>query len=157
MMSRMLGAPLGGTTRGGHQTVESLALSLITPPNGGGGAGSCFGLTVVVALGEPNSPVTTCEEAALPPANKLETASATKATFRRPAVNFIRSFPAACSLPPACFSPRPSIRVATFFVLSADSGRITRPRKQSPSGSELGRPFVPLKNLVIPRCCWPER
>src|ERR1700734_3094532 len=60
MMSSTLGAPLGGTTRGGHQGVESLALSLITPPNFGGGAGSCLPSTVVVALAEPNVPVTTC-------------------------------------------------------------------------------------------------
>ena len=34
----MLGAPLGGTTRGGQYGVEPLTLSLITPPNGSGGA-----------------------------------------------------------------------------------------------------------------------
>ena len=38
MMSRMFGAPFGGTTRGGHQGLESETLSLITPPNGNGGA-----------------------------------------------------------------------------------------------------------------------
>src|SRR5208282_65127 len=58
MMRRTLGAPLGGTTRGGHHGVESLASSLMTPPNFGGGAGSCFPSIVVVALGEPKSPVT---------------------------------------------------------------------------------------------------
>src|SRR5271170_2610031 len=58
MMRSTLGAPLGGTTRGGHQGVESLAVSLITPPNGGAGAGSCFPLTVVVASADPNWPVT---------------------------------------------------------------------------------------------------
>src|SRR6266852_8563364 len=57
MMSRMLGAPLGGTTRGGHHGLESLALSLITPPNGSGGGGSCFPSSVTVALGEPGSPL----------------------------------------------------------------------------------------------------
>src|SRR5208283_4393503 len=57
MMSRMLGAPLGGTTRGGHHGVESLALSLITPPNGIGGGGSCFPSSVTVALAEPGTPV----------------------------------------------------------------------------------------------------
>src|SRR5580692_6713489 len=55
MMRRTLGAPLGGTIRGGHQGVESLALSLITPPNFGGGGGSCFPSMVVVASGEPGS------------------------------------------------------------------------------------------------------
>src|ERR1700687_4341186 len=57
MMSRTLGAPLGGTTRGGHQGLESLALSSITPPNSGGGGGSCVPSIVVVALGEPGAPL----------------------------------------------------------------------------------------------------
>src|SRR5512136_2114511 len=57
MMSRMFGAPFGGTTRGGHQGVDSAAVSLITPPNFGGGGGSCFPSIVVVALGEPGTPV----------------------------------------------------------------------------------------------------
>src|SRR5208283_5076845 len=59
-MSRMLGAPLGGTTCGGQYGVESLASSLITPPNCAGGAGSCLPSMVVVALGEPGTPVTCC-------------------------------------------------------------------------------------------------
>src|SRR5882672_1252897 len=63
MISSTLGAPLGGTTRGGHQGLESLALSLITPPNFGGGGGSCFPPIVVVALGEPKTPVTCCAAA----------------------------------------------------------------------------------------------
>jgi len=45
----MLGAPLGGTTRGGQYGVESLTLSLITPPNGIGGGGICFPSMVTVA------------------------------------------------------------------------------------------------------------
>src|SRR5262245_55476946 len=57
MMSRMFGAPLGGTTRGGQYGFESTALCLITPPNFGSGGGSCFPLIVVVALGDPGSPV----------------------------------------------------------------------------------------------------
>ena len=60
MMSSTLGAPFGGTTRGAHQAFDSEAFSLITPPNFGSGGGSCFPLIVVVALGEPNSPVTCC-------------------------------------------------------------------------------------------------
>jgi hypothetical protein len=63
MISKTLGAPLGGTKRGGHHGVESLALSLMIPPNGGGGDGSCEPSTVVVALGEPGTPVTTWEDA----------------------------------------------------------------------------------------------
>ena len=57
MMSRMLGAPFGGTMRGGHHGLESKALSLITPPNGIGGAGICFPSMVTVALGAPGVPV----------------------------------------------------------------------------------------------------
>src|SRR5271166_1676275 len=59
MMSRMLGAPLGGTMRGGHQVFDPARVSLITPPNFGGGAGSCFPSMEIVALGEPNTPLTT--------------------------------------------------------------------------------------------------
>src|SRR5712691_397753 len=58
MISSTLGAPLGGTTVGGHQVFESVASCLMTPPNGGGGAGSCLPSMVVVALGEPRTPVT---------------------------------------------------------------------------------------------------
>ena len=46
--------------RGGHQGFDSEAFSLITPPNFGSGGGSCSPPMVVVALGEPNSPVTCC-------------------------------------------------------------------------------------------------
>src|SRR5271167_810940 len=90
MMRSTLGAPLGGTMRGGHQGLESLAVSLITPPNFGGGGGSCFPSIVVVALGEPNVPVTCCAEAAFPLAKKPETASAPTASFRIPAPKSIR-------------------------------------------------------------------
>src|SRR5437867_12167419 len=57
MMSRMLGAPLGGTTRGGQYGLESLTLSLITPPKGIGGGGICLPSIVTVALGEPGVPL----------------------------------------------------------------------------------------------------
>src|SRR5450755_721145 len=57
MMSRTLGAPLGGTTRGGQYGLESVAVSLITPPNGSGCGGSCFPSIVTVALGEPGTPL----------------------------------------------------------------------------------------------------
>ena len=75
MMRSTLGAPLGGTTRGGHYGLESLAISLITPPNFGGGGGSCLPSIVVVALGDPGSPVVwTCAmegEAAIKVAAKI--------------------------------------------------------------------------------------
>src|SRR4029453_4833814 len=57
MMRRILGAVLGGTTVGGHHALESVAVSLMTPPNFGSGAGSCFPSMVVVAPGEPGVPV----------------------------------------------------------------------------------------------------
>src|SRR5881392_906123 len=57
MIKRMLGAPLGGTTRGGQYGLESRALSLITPPNGIGGAGICFPSIVTVELGFPGVPL----------------------------------------------------------------------------------------------------
>src|SRR5207248_4174105 len=57
MMSRMLGAPLGGTTRGGQYGLESVAASLITPPKGIGGGGICFPSIVTVASGEPGVPL----------------------------------------------------------------------------------------------------
>jgi hypothetical protein len=60
MISRMLGAPFGGTTRGGHHGFEWSASSLMTPPNFGGGGGNCFPLIVVVAPGEPGTPVVCC-------------------------------------------------------------------------------------------------
>src|SRR5260370_41867827 len=89
MMSSTFGAPLGGTTRGGHQEVESLALSLMTPPNFGGGGGICFPSMVVVALGEPVVPVTCCATAGATAgsmeARKTET---TRVVFP---MNFIRT------------------------------------------------------------------
>src|ERR1700747_994640 len=57
MISRALGAPLGGTTDGGQYGLEAVASSLITPPNFGGSGGSCLPSIVVVALGEPGVPV----------------------------------------------------------------------------------------------------
>src|SRR5512137_709004 len=57
MMSRMLGACLGGTMRGAHHAFDLRASFLITPPNFGSGAGSCLPLIVVVASGEPGVPV----------------------------------------------------------------------------------------------------
>src|SRR5207249_11620539 len=63
MMRRILGAPLGGTTRGGQYGLESVAASLITPPNGIGGGGICFPSIVTVASGEPGVPLICCAQA----------------------------------------------------------------------------------------------
>src|SRR5262249_4286392 len=60
MISSTFGAPLGGTTRGGQYGFESLASSLITPSNAGGGGGNCLPSSVIVALGEPGVPVICC-------------------------------------------------------------------------------------------------
>src|SRR4030095_16540352 len=57
MISNTFGAPLGGTTDGGQYGLESLAVSLITPPNFGGSGGSCLPSSVIVALGVPGVPV----------------------------------------------------------------------------------------------------
>src|SRR6476646_7557695 len=57
MISNTLGAPLGGTIVGGQNGFDWAALSLMTPPNFSGGAGSCLPLMVVVASGEPGAPV----------------------------------------------------------------------------------------------------
>src|SRR5260370_36626163 len=57
MMRSTLGAPLGGTMVAGQYGVESLAVSLMTPPNGSGGAGSCLPGMGVEALGGPGVPV----------------------------------------------------------------------------------------------------
>src|SRR5580692_2404848 len=96
MMRSTLGAPLGGTMRGGHQGVESLALSLITPPNFGGGGGSCFPSMVVVALGEPNWPVTCCATTGVTAnmaTSRNAAASATAAPPREKGTRDIHSVP----------------------------------------------------------------
>ena len=78
MMSRTLGAPLGGTTRGAHHAFDCRALSLITPPNFGSGGGSCFPSMVVVALGEPGTPVVSWAVAVAAASRNNEAAIATQ-------------------------------------------------------------------------------
>src|SRR5262245_1134838 len=60
MISRTLGASLGGTIRGAHQGLDCSASSLITPQNVGAGAWSGLPLMVVISAGEPRVPVTCC-------------------------------------------------------------------------------------------------
>src|SRR5271155_4358359 len=84
MIRSTFGAPLGGTMRGGHQGVESLALSLITPPNFGGGGGSCFPSIVVVASAEPNLPVTCCPYPFAARARNSRVTASNRSTVRSP-------------------------------------------------------------------------
>ena len=66
--------------RGGHQGVESVASSLITPPNFGGGGGSCLPLIVVVASADPKVPVT-CWANAVAPVNATAPTESTSERF----------------------------------------------------------------------------
>src|SRR5260370_25766349 len=124
MMRSTLGAPWGGTMRGGHQGVESLALSLITPPNFDGGAGSCFPSMVVVASAEPNVPVTCCAAAVATDsvavnrntAKKFEMVPVPSAGIRIPAARAIRSLLTARSLYSACRSSLPLVGLSELFV-----------------------------------------
>src|ERR1700709_2701625 len=92
MISSTLGALFGGTTRGGHQVWESLALCLITPPNLGTGGGSWVPGIVVVALGAPSVPVT-CWARAGPLPIMVATRIATALVAMRPDVDVCFIFP----------------------------------------------------------------
>src|SRR5262249_33220472 len=60
MIKRMFGAPFGGTTRMGQYGVDCAALRSILPSNFWGGGGSWLPSIVVVALGEPATPLICC-------------------------------------------------------------------------------------------------
>jgi hypothetical protein len=64
MISKMFGAPLGGTNFAGQQGLESAALRLITPPKLVGGGGTYLPSIVIVALVEHGAPVGCCARAA---------------------------------------------------------------------------------------------
>src|SRR5215469_5429694 len=66
MTRRIFGAPAGGTTRAGHAGFDCAALRLISPRNGGGGGGRYRPSIVVVAVGEPGTPVACCASAGTP-------------------------------------------------------------------------------------------
>src|SRR5262244_1761693 len=80
-MSKTLGAPLGGTTVSGQYGFESLASSFTTPPNFSGAGGSCFPSMVVVALGDPGTPVTCCPVAGAPASSASSPAARNAAAF----------------------------------------------------------------------------
>ena len=56
MINSTLGAPVGGTTFGGHQGVDSGAVRLIVPPNGRSVGSRTSPGIVRVAEGEPGTP-----------------------------------------------------------------------------------------------------
>jgi len=57
MIRRILGAPVGGTTRAGQLGFDCAALSSIRPWNGCCGGGRYLPSIVVMASGEPGAPV----------------------------------------------------------------------------------------------------
>ena len=123
MISSTLGAPFGGTTRGGHQGVDSEAFSLTTPPNFGSGGGSCCPVMVVVASGEPGVPDVCCAKAAGLHVNASPASEASK-----PSKNFV----------PASMSDSPfsrSHRLSAFMKCGACwrptyAGMLRRNRRQ---------------------------
>src|SRR5215510_1636687 len=78
----MFGAPFGGTTRAGHQGVDCAALRSILPSNFCGGGGSWLPGIVVVALGEPATPVVCWASAVAPSASSREAATSPHAASR---------------------------------------------------------------------------
>src|SRR5271156_4243585 len=73
-ISTMFGAPFGGTTRAGHAGFDWAALRLIWPSNFCGGGGMYRPSIVVVASGEPVTPVVCWADAGV-------TANATRQTI----------------------------------------------------------------------------
>src|SRR5262249_24192914 len=93
MISSTLGAPLGGTTRGAHHGLDWAALRLISPPNFGVGFWRYLPSMVVVALGDPGTPVVcwaggapgcACNSAASLPVAAASPPSAPSATSSKP-------------------------------------------------------------------------
>src|SRR5512132_1806835 len=64
MINRMFGAPLGGTVSAGQYGFDCAALGLISPLNTGRGGGKYLPSMVVVAPGEPGTPVVCCARTA---------------------------------------------------------------------------------------------
>src|SRR5262249_32524522 len=75
MIRSTLGAPLGGTTRAGQYGVDCAALRPILPSNFWGGGGSWLPGIVVVASGEPGTPVVCWAGVVIPNASSKEAAT----------------------------------------------------------------------------------
>src|SRR5215472_13737067 len=80
MISSTLGAPFGGSTRGGQYGFDCAALRSILPPNLNGGCGSCLPSMVVVALAEPGTPVICCAVEGVAPSNSTAVAASSRAS-----------------------------------------------------------------------------
>src|SRR6478735_8742194 len=129
MISSTFGAPFGGTTRGGHQVLDSLAVSLITPPNFGGSGGSCVPATVVVPLAAPTSEVC-CSIPDVPTAFCVVAgvALASRASFRREVQPAARH----AATTPAVIPIRRTLAIAVFGVFIAgrpQGGAVLRSRE----------------------------
>src|SRR5215469_9157425 len=105
--------------RGAHHAFDCMALSLITPPNFGSGAGSCLPSIVVVAPGEPGVPVICCATArGVLSTNRNETPINRRIRFDDLSI-MVGSIHQAARR--HCFSPA-LIRIDTFVLLPFRSG-----------------------------------
>jgi hypothetical protein len=93
MISRMFGAPFGGTTSSGQYGFDWVALVLISPLNCCGGGGKYLPSMVVVAPGEPGTPVDSCALAGN--VNAVPTSSPTDSATK----------PLFMTAPPDCYRP----------------------------------------------------
>src|SRR5262249_30592813 len=83
MIRSTLGAPLGGTTRAGQYGVDCAALRPILPSNFWGGGGSWLPGIVVIASGEPGTPVVCWARVVTPNASSREAATRPHEACRR--------------------------------------------------------------------------
>src|SRR5215813_6396003 len=125
MINRTLGAPLGGAMRGDQYGLDWRASRSIRPPNFCGAAGICSPGIVVVALGEPGTPVI-CWAKPEVPESTTAAVKAVIAKMRGVAVIMGNSSPAGdsararrrfrCALPGAALflMPRPVVTIGPW-------------------------------------------